>query len=80
MNASSTGSVKICKTFNLIASSLDHCGITNTNLDDYSNQLRNFVRSNQIVKDIEPTDDATSYDAEIFEDHHASESEPNEST
>jgi hypothetical protein len=40
MNASSTGSVKFGKTFNLIARLLDHYGITIKNVDDYSNQLR----------------------------------------
>ena len=57
----------------------DHCGITATNVDDYSNQLRHFVRSNQIVEDIEPIDDATSDDAEIFDYRHVSEMEPDES-
>jgi hypothetical protein len=46
---------------NRIPRSFDPSGITTTNVTDYSNQFRNFVRNNQFVENIEPIDAAISY-------------------
>ena len=64
---------------NVIARSFDHCGITTTNVADYSNQLRHFVRNSQIVEDIEPIDAAISDDADIVDDQPGDEWESAES-
>ena len=64
---------------NLIARSFDYCGITTTNVADYSNQLRHFVRNNQIVEDIETIDAGISDDADIFDDQPGDEWESAES-
>jgi hypothetical protein len=37
---------------NLIARSFQHCGITSRNPADYGNQLRHFVRTNELVDTI----------------------------
>ena len=63
----------------LIARSFDHCGIKTPNVLDYSNQLRHFVRSNQIVEDIEPIDATISDDADVFDDQPGDECESAES-
>ena len=44
--------------------SFDQCGITTQNMTNYGSQLRHFVRSNELVENVDLTDEANH---EIFE-------------
>ena len=57
----------------LISRSFDNCGITSSNLADYSSQLRHFARTNELVDDIEPIDPAITDDGSAFNVQHGDE-------
>jgi hypothetical protein len=57
----------------LILRSFDHCGITSSNLVNYSSQLRHFARTNELVDDIEPVDPAITDDGPAFDVHRSDE-------
>jgi len=43
----------------LIANSFQFCGITSRHIADYSNQLRHFVRTTELVDEVQLDDDQT---------------------
>ena len=50
---------------NMIASSFQRCGITSRSFDDYSHQLRHFMRTTELVDDVMPQADFV-HDENVF--------------
>ena len=51
----------------MTASSFQRCGITSRNFDDYSHQLRHFMRTTELVDDVVPHDEPLA-DENVFDD------------
>ena len=52
---------------NLIARSFDHCEITSSRLIDFNNQLRHFVRTTELVDEIQPEEPSDNQGVNVFE-------------
>ena len=56
----------------LIVRYFDQCGITSSNLADHHSQVRNFVRSSELIDDVLPIDPALN-DANAFDKQRSDE-------